>query len=278
MPVKFATLKVVFPMRDSILFAVAKDMTIPAGRRIFLMVGAPSGGLSSVLSVVGELPRLSVGAYLGRHEHTPLFQVAGRMRWPEGGAAAGREVILADALEEVYLPTGAVTFTSWTGGYSLAWITLSDKGAAGLREDSSGPLVGDMIAAELSLSVIQGHILPDEERRLKALLTDLALNQGFDIIVTTGGTGVGPRDITPEATMAVVSKRLPGFEVALYLAGLKATPRGVISRAVAGILGDTLILNLPGSPKGVREMLAAVLPAMEHTLQKAHGDASDCAK
>jgi len=263
-------------MRDSILFALDKDLALQAGQRIFIMAGAPDGGLSPALPVVGEMPKLPVGAYLGHSENCPLFQVEGRMRWPEGGAAPAREIILADALEDIALPAGAAPFTAWTGGYSLAWVTLSDKGAAGQREDQSGPLVGDIVAAELSLSVIQGHILPDDVHRLKALLVDLALTQRFDIIVTTGGTGVGPRDVTPEATLEVLEKRLPGFEAALYATGLAATPRGMISRAVAGFLGEALIVNLPGSVKAVREMLSAVLPAVEHTLEKARGDTADC--
>lgn len=264
-------------MNGSVLLAVTQDTTILPGQRVFIASGVPCGSLAPVLPAVGPLPELKVGTYLGRVSRIPLFQVAGRMRWPEGGAAPAMEIILADALEEVYLPAGAATFSSWTGGYSLAWVTLSDKGAAGLREDSSGPLIRDMVAAELGLSVIQGHILPDDQRRLKALLMDLALAQGFDIVVTTGGTGVGPRDFTPEATLAVVEKRLPGFETAMALAGIQSTPRAVISRAVAGFLGTCLVVNLPGSPKGVRETLAAVLPAMEHALQKCQGDQSDCA-
>ena len=263
-------------MNGSVLLAVTQNTTISSGQRVFITSGAPSGGLAPVLPAVGGLPELGAGAYLGRQSVTPLFQVAGRMRWPEGGASPALEVILADALEEVYLPTGAATFQSWTNGYSLAWVTLSDKGAAGLRGDSSGPLIGDMVATELGLSVIQGHILPDDQRKLKALIMDLALAQRFDIVVTTGGTGVSPRDITPEATLAVIERRLPGFETAMALAGIQSTPRAVISRAVAGFLGNCLVVNLPGSPKGVRETLAAVLPAMEHALQKSQGDQGDC--
>lgn len=263
-------------MRESVLLAIAQDTTILPGQRVFIASGAPSGGLSPVLPAVGELPMLGVGAYLGRMSDTPMFQVAGRMRWAEGGASPAMDIIMADALEEVFLPAGASTFSAWTGGFSLAWVTLSDKGAAGLRDDSSGPLIGDMVAEELGLSVIQGHILPDDTRRLKALLTDLALTQRFDIVVTTGGTGVGPRDITPEATMAVLEKRLPGFETAMALAGIQSTPRAVISRAMAGFLGNCLIVNLPGSPKGVRETLAEVLPAMEHAIEKCQGDQGDC--
>jgi molybdenum cofactor synthesis domain-containing protein len=98
------------------------------------------------------------------------------------------------------------------------------------------------------------------------------------LIVTTGGTGVAPRDITPEVTAGLVHKRLPGFEQAMMQASLAATPRAAISRAVAGILGSSLIINLPGSPKGVRENLAPLLPALDHTLDKIHGDPADCGR
>jgi len=263
-------------MNGSVLLAMTQETTILPGQRVFIVSGAPSGGLKPVLSAVGAVPELRAGTHLGRMAGTPLFQVAGRMRWPQGGASPALDVTMADALVEVYFPTGATTLLSWPGGWSLAWVTLSDKGAAGLREDASGPLIGDMVAAELGLSAIQGHILPDDTRRLKALIMDLALVQGFDIVVTTGGTGVAPRDITPEATLAVIEARLPGFETAMALAGIQSTSRAVISRAVAGFLGRTLVLNLPGSPKGVRETLAAILPAVEHALEKRQGDPGDC--
>lgn len=263
-------------MTQSLLLAIAQDVTLAAGRRLFLSAGAPAGSLAAV-TVVGSVPELGVGTYLGPAPGAPLFQVAGRTRWPQGGADPALEVILADALDDVALPAGATTFKVWTNGVSLAWITLSDKGAAGLRRDESGPAIGDVLASELTLSAIQGHVLPDDGQRLKALLTDLALTQRFDLVITTGGTGVAPRDVTPEATLAVIEKRLPGFEAAMLAASLKATPRAVISRAVAGTLGKCLILNLPGSPRGVRENLAAVLPALEHALEKLRGDPSDCA-
>jgi molybdenum cofactor synthesis domain-containing protein len=160
---------------------------------------------------------------------------------------------------------------------SLAWITLSDKGSQGKRDDASGPIIETQVRETMELSLTRGFLIPDSPTRLKALLIDLALFQGFDLILTTGGTGVGPRDITPETTLDVIDKRLPGFEQAMTAASLAKTPMGVISRAVAGTLGSSLIVNLPGSPKAVRENLAAILPAMGHTLDKLQGDPSDCA-
>lgn len=174
-------------------------------------------------------------------------------------------------------PQQDVEFAITCPGFTLAWITLSDKGAAGLREDSSGPLLAELVGGSVDLRFVQGYVIPDESAQLRALLTRLALEQGFDLIVTTGGTGVAPRDITPEATLAVIEKRLPGYERAMTAASLEKTPHGAISRAVAGTLGTALIVNMPGSPKAVRECLDPLLPTFKHTLEKLQGDRSDCA-
>ncbi|KAF5058116.1 putative molybdopterin binding domain protein [anaerobic digester metagenome] len=161
-------------------------------------------------------------------------------------------------------------------GFSLAWITLSDKGSRGERVDASGPCIRDTVAETMELSLARGVIIPDEPLMLKAALADCCLNHGFDLVFTTGGTGVGPRDITPEATLPLLDKRLPGFERAMTLASLAKTPHAVISRAVAGTMGKSLVVNLPGSPKAVRENLAAILPALRHTVEKLQGDPRDC--
>ncbi len=162
-------------------------------------------------------------------------------------------------------------------GWSLAWITLSDKGFIGDRVDTSGPAIEKLMHETLPLNHVQGFVLPDEGNALRALLTELALGQGYDIICTTGGTGLGPRDVTPEATLAVIDKRLPGFEQCMMQASLSKTPNGAISRAVAGTIGNSICINLPGSHKAVTENLSAILPALAHALEKLHGDTSDCA-
>ncbi len=161
-------------------------------------------------------------------------------------------------------------------GFSLAWITLSDKGSRGERVDASGPAIHDTVAQAMELSLARGVVIPDEAQLLKAALVDFCLFQRFDLVFTTGGTGVGPRDITPEATLPLLDKRLPGFERAMTQASLAKTPHGVISRAVAGTMGASLIVNLPGSPKAVRENLLAILPALKHTVEKLQGDPRDC--
>lgn len=111
---------------------------------------------------------------------------------------------------------------------------------------------------------------------LKATLVDCCLFQGFDLVFTTGGTGVGPRDITPEVTLPLLDKRLPGFERAMTQISLAKTPHAMISRAVAGTMGAALVVNLPGSPKAVRENLHAILPALKHAVEKLQGDQRDC--
>ena len=154
-------------------------------------------------------------------------------------------------------------------------ITLSDKGAEGLREDESGPAVAAMLG-EAGFEVGQVDILPDEIEDIKAALIDKCGR--VDLIVTTGGTGLSPRDVTPEATLAVIERRIPGIPEAMRAEGMKITPRAMLSRAEAGMREGTIIINLPGSLKAARESLKAVLPTLAHAIEKARGDLSDCAR
>lgn len=158
--------------------------------------------------------------------------------------------------------------------FKVGIITASDKGSRGEREDVSGQTIADMIK-EIG-EVCQYLIVPDDERALSSAMKDMADNQGIDLILTTGGTGLGPRDVTPEATLAVIDKIVPGIAEAMRAESLKKTSRAMLSRAVAGVRGRTLIINLPGSPKGVRECLEVVLPALEHGLAIMTGKASEC--
>ena len=204
----------------------------------------------------------------------PLFRVTGRA-WVQDAAGVARSCPLLEALAPVQGGTPC-TFLAEKKGFAAAWVTLSDKGAAGEREDEAGPLIGQMLGEALPLALCRGYLLPDDDALLRALLSDLALHQGFDLICTTGGTGLSPRDRTPEATEKVVDYPVPGMAQAMMAVSLAATPRAVLSRAVAGVAGRCLILNLPGSPRAVRENLAAVLPALPHALAKLGGDAADC--
>lgn len=149
--------------------------------------------------------------------------------------------------------------------YTAAVITVSDMGSRGLRQDTSGPVVRAMLE-EAGFSVVHTAILPDEMEQISAELRDCADRRRIDLIVTTGGTGLSPRDVTPEATRAVLEREIPAIPVAMWMEGLKVTPRAMLSRAVAGIRGSSLLLNLPGSEKAARENLAAVIGALEHGL------------
>lgn len=159
--------------------------------------------------------------------------------------------------------------------YRVALLTLSDKGARGEREDVSGEVLRAMILP-LPAEVVFYEVLPDELTKIEEVLCRLADGGGADLILTTGGTGVSPRDVTPDATLRVLDRELPGMAEAMRAASLKKTPHAMISRAVCGIRKETLIVNLPGSPRGVRENLAVLLPALPHALDKIGGDAGEC--
>jgi molybdenum cofactor synthesis domain-containing protein len=156
-----------------------------------------------------------------------------------------------------------------------AIITLSDKGSKGEREDESGKTIREMITG-INALVDHYEVLPDEKQRIIEVLSRLSDSGTIDLIITTGGTGVSARDVTPQATLAVIDCELPGMAEAMRAESLKKTPHAMISRAVAGIRKQTLIVNLPGSPKAVRENLAVILPALPHAIEKIKGDPRDC--
>ena len=158
-----------------------------------------------------------------------------------------------------------------------AVITLSDKGSRGEREDKSGPLIVEMLTAA-GYKVEETMILPDEAKALKAQLIRLADGRQVNLILTTGGTGFSPRDITPEATYAVATRSAPGIAEAMRYHSLSITPRGMLSRAASVLRGKTLIVILPGSPKAVQENLEYILPSLEHGIRIAAGLDGECAR
>ncbi len=158
---------------------------------------------------------------------------------------------------------------------TVAVLTLSDKGSRGEREDVSGPLIADMLNS-IDAEVIYSEILPDEKELIKGKLVDYSGK--VDLILTTGGTGLSPRDITPDATLDVIDREIPGIAEVMRAEGMKKTPRSMLSRAIAGVRGRTLIINLPGSPRAVQENLAVILGVIGHAVEKIKGDTSDCAR
>ena len=180
-----------------------------------------------------------------------------------GEIHVGDEVTLLPALENPPL--------------RAAVITLSDKGSRGEREDKSGPLIVEMLTAA-GYVVEETMILPDEAKALKAQLIRMADGRQVNLVLTTGGTGFSPRDITPEATCAVADRNAPGIAEAMRYHSLSITPRGMLSRGVSVLRGKTLIVNLPGSPKAVQENLEYILPSLEHGVRIAAGLDGECAR
>lgn len=150
-------------------------------------------------------------------------------------------------------------------------LTLSDRSSRGERADSSGPALASLIEAEGWL-VVKQALLPDDIAAIQERLISWSEDTEIDVILTTGGTGFSPRDVTPEATRAVIEREAPGLAEAMRAASLRVTPHAMLSRVVTGIRGKTLIVNLPGSPKGAVENLQVILPVIPHAVQLLHED------
>lgn len=155
-------------------------------------------------------------------------------------------------------------------------LTISDKGARQERVDTSGPAVAEVLKG-IGAGIEKYEIIPDEIDFIARKLIEYADVLHLDLVITTGGTGVAPRDVTPDATRMVIEKEIPGMAEAMRMESLKKTPHAVISRAIAGIRGRTLMINLPGSPRGATENLSAILTAIPHAVAKIQGDPADCA-
>jgi len=166
------------------------------------------------------------------------------------------------------LPSGFVMFRT-------SIITVSDRGSRGEREDKSGQAIQKLLRG-LDAEVTDYRIVPDEKDQIRKALMDAVDHLGSDLVFTTGGTGLSPRDVTPDATLEVIDKEVPGFAEAMRAESLKKTPHALISRALCGVRKSSLIVNLPGSPKAVVECLKVILPALPHALSKLKGDPSEC--
>jgi molybdopterin adenylyltransferase len=149
---------------------------------------------------------------------------------------------------------------------SVGVLTISDSGAKGARQDTSGEKIREMVTQLPDAVISAGAIIPDERELIESTLSEWSDDRRLDLIITTGGTGLAPRDITPEATKAVIDREVPGIAEAMRAISLQHTPFGMLSRGVAGTRGQTLIINLPGSPKAVKECLEYILPVLPHAI------------
>lgn len=161
--------------------------------------------------------------------------------------------------------------------FKVGIITASDKGSRGEREDISGKTIKEIISSR-DYRVVEWKILPDEREKISKELINMCDNLCLDLILTTGGTGFSPRDWTPEATLDVIDRQAPGISEAMRYYSLQITPKAMLSRSVSGIRGETLIINLPGSPKAVKENLEFILPALKHGLEILKGLTGECAR
>ena len=161
--------------------------------------------------------------------------------------------------------------------YHAAVLTVSDRSFRGERPDTAGPLVAELLRSA-GYEVVNLDIVPDEQAEIEGALRRMADSGDVQLLITTGGTGFAPRDVTPEATLAVCQRMTPGIPEAMRYASAQITPPAMLSRAQAGIRGGTVIVNLPGSPKAARENLEAVLPTLAHGLKMLEGEPADCAK
>jgi len=159
---------------------------------------------------------------------------------------------------------------------SVGILTISDKGSQGLRKDESGDILVRTME-EKGYSVLKREIVPDDRRQIADKLSSWVDKDGLSLIITSGGTGLSPTDVTPQAMQDIIDYEVPGMAEAMRAASLKKTPHAMISRAIAGVRKASLIINLPGSPRGAGENLSVVLPALDHALSKLAGDTSDCA-
>lgn len=205
------------------------------------------------------------------HSHCEIYKIMGECIMPKEG-------VFTKVIQGGIIRTGdEMTIIGERSRFKTAVLTLSDKGAAGEREDKSGPLIRQIIEKENYL-VVDQRVLPDEQKTIEETLIHLCDRLKVDLILTTGGTGFSLRDRTPEATMAVADRMAPGIAEAIRAYSMQITNRAMLSRGVSALRGQTLIINLPGSPKAVKESLDCILPALPHGLEILKGSASECAR
>ena len=229
----------------------------------------PVGSRFSCGTVVLEMTQIGKEC----HTHCQIYQKMGDCIMPREGVFAvvvqGGEIRVGDEL--TLLPAEE------PGRLRAAILILSDKGSRGEREDKCGPLIADMLERE-GYEAVETAIIPDEGKQIEEELIRLSDGRQVDLILTSGGTGFSMRDVTPEATLAVAPRLVPGIAEAIRAYSMQITKRAMLGRGVAAIRGRTLIVNLPGSPKAVEESLGYILPELRHGLEILRGEAAECAR
>ena len=235
----------------------------------FIFSKLPVGTLLRCGDVLLEITQIGKAC----HSHCAVYEAVGDCIMP-------REGVFAKVLEGGVIHPGDEMVEVERGEkrpYQAAVITLSDKGSQGLRQDESGPVIVKRLEQE-GYDVVETILLPDGRDELEQHLRRLADQRQVDLILTTGGTGFGQRDVTPEATIAVADRQVPGIAEAIRAASMKVTQRAMLSRAVSVIRKKTLIINLPGSPKACQECMDVFLETIPHGLDLLRGGVSDCAR
>ncbi|MFW6415125.1 MAG: MogA/MoaB family molybdenum cofactor biosynthesis protein [Thermodesulfobacteriota bacterium] len=243
-----------------------------------LLAGNPVQGMRERCLILDRdlREKFPAGSFIGPDRKNPLLQIV-QFLWLPTRDKTAEPVFWARTMQNLEIGQDGQEYEVWQEGYSLARITLSQKGFCGERTDRSGPVISRLVNEYLPICWEQDYLLPDSVADLTGLLANLTLQQDFNLILTTGSTGITSRDIAPEAASRVIERRLPGFEQQMMQASLAETTRGIISRALAGTAGRTLLVNLPGSPAAVETNLAPLLPALKHTLDKLQDDPTECA-
>ena len=250
--------------------------------------GAADGDFGENLLVEGiDLKTLPVGTVLNVGTAVLRMTQIGKechsdceIRRRTGDCIMPREGVFAEVLEGGEIRAGDVISVQPLDPnrpFRAAVITLSDKGARGERQDESGPAAADMLR-EAGYEIIETLLLPDEPEMLKKELCRLADRRQADLIITSGGTGFSPRDFTPEATLAVADRNAPGIAEYIRMRSMELTERAMLGRGVSVIRKKTLIINLPGSPKAVKESLGFILDTLDHGLRTLRGDTAECGR
>jgi len=260
--------------QESIDKIVAKGLNVKGGdfaeNITTLGIDLPSQPVGAKLALGGtELVISQIGKVC--HHRCAIYHKAGDCVMP-------REGIFCVVVKPGYIKTGDLVTITQKEGISAGIITLSDRASQGVYEDLTGPAIEKILQEKLKCAFVRKEILADEQKLLEMTVIDFADTQKLDLIITNGSTGVSQRDIAPEGLLNVFHRRLPGFEEIMRAESFKKTVHAIISRAVCGIRGESLIISLPGSPKAAVDNLSFIIGAIPHAVEKIHGDPSPCAE